>query len=69
MDAVAPRPINGKLALGLSEDSRRDKAAELPLGRFGESHEVAETLSFLASDAVVLYVGQTLGPNSGGMML
>jgi 3-oxoacyl-[acyl-carrier protein] reductase len=39
------------------------------LGRFGEPHEVAETVAFLVSDGATLYVGQTLGPNSGDVML
>jgi 3-oxoacyl-[acyl-carrier protein] reductase len=69
VNAVAPGPINTELVLALSEEWRRNKAAELPLGRFGESHEVAETVAFLASDGAALYVGQTLGPNSGDVML
>jgi 3-oxoacyl-[acyl-carrier protein] reductase len=69
VNAVAPGPINTELVLGLSEDWRRAKAAELPLGRFGEPWEVAETVAFLASDEATLYVGQTLGPNSGDVML
>ena len=69
VNAVAPGPINTDLVLGLSEEWRRNKAAELPLGRFGEPWEVAETVSFLASEGAALYVGQTLGPNSGDVML
>lgn len=69
VNAVAPGPINTELVLGLSEEWRRNKAAELPLGRFGEPWEVAETVSFLVSDGAALYVGQTLGPNSGDVML
>ena len=69
VNAVAPGPINTDLVLGLSEEWRRNKAAELPLRRFGEPWEVAETVSFLASDGAALYVGQTLGPNSGDVML
>jgi 3-oxoacyl-[acyl-carrier protein] reductase len=69
VNAVAPGPINTDLVLGLSEQWRANKAAELPLGRFGETHEVADTVSFLASDGAALYVGQTLGPNSGDVML
>lgn len=69
VNAVAPGPINTELVLGLSEEWRDAKAAELPLGRFGEPREVAETVAFLASDAAILYVGQTLGPNSGDVML
>ncbi|ABG05655.1 short-chain dehydrogenase/reductase SDR [Rubrobacter xylanophilus DSM 9941] len=69
VNAVAPGPINTELVRGLSEEWRRTKAAELPLGRFGEPWEVAETVAFLASDKAALYVGQTLGPNSGDVML
>ncbi len=69
VNAVAPGPINTDLVLGLSEEWRHNKAAELPLGRFGEPWEVAETVAFLASEGAALYVGQTLGPNSGDVML
>jgi 3-oxoacyl-[acyl-carrier protein] reductase len=69
VNAVAPGPINTPLVASLSEDWRRRKAAELPLGRFGEPEEVAATVAFLASPAASLFVGQTLGPNSGDVML
>lgn len=69
VNAVAPGPTNTELVLGLSDEWRNTKAAELPLGRFGEPREVAETVAFLASEAASLYVGQTLGPNSGDVML
>jgi 3-oxoacyl-[acyl-carrier protein] reductase len=69
VNAVAPGPINTELVLGLSDEWRDAKSAELPLGRFGEPWEVAETVAFLVSDGAALYVGQTLGPNSGDVML
>lgn len=69
VNAVAPGPINTDLVLGLSEDWRRAKAAELPLGRFGDPEDVAATVAFLASEDAKIYVGQTLGPNSGDVML
>ncbi|PYE43859.1 3-oxoacyl-[acyl-carrier protein] reductase [Rhizobium sp. PP-F2F-G20b] len=69
VNAVAPGPINTPLVRALSEDWQARKAAELPLGRFGEPEEVAATVSFLASPAASLFVGQTLGPNSGDVML
>jgi NAD(P)-dependent dehydrogenase (short-subunit alcohol dehydrogenase family) len=69
VNAVAPGPINTELVLSLSEEWRRNKAADLPLGRFGEPWEVAETVAFLASEGAALYGGQTLGPNSGDVML
>jgi len=69
VNAVAPGPIKTELVLGLSEEWRNAKTTELPLGRFGEPWEVAETVSFLTSEGAALYVGQTLGPNSGDVML
>lgn len=69
VNAVAPGPINTELVRNLSEDWRKAKAAELPLGHFGEPEDVADTVAFLASPAARIYVGQTLGPNSGDVML
>ncbi len=69
VNAVAPGPINTELVRGLSEEWREAKRAQLPLGRFGEPEDVAETVAFLASPAARIYVGQTLGPNSGDVML
>lgn len=69
VNAVAPGPINTPLVRNLSESWRKAKAAELPLGRFGEPEEVAATVAFLLSDEASLFVGQTIGPNSGDVML
>lgn len=69
VNAVAPGPIDTELVRRLSDDWRRAKLAELPLGRFGEPEDVAETVAFLASPAAAIYAGQTLGPNSGDVML
>jgi 3-oxoacyl-[acyl-carrier protein] reductase len=69
INAVAPGPINTDLVLGLSKDWRDAKAAQLPLGHFGEPSDVAATVAFLASEDARIYVGQTLGPNSGDVML
>ena len=69
VNAVAPGPINTPLVASLSESWRQAKAAQLPLGRFGEPEEVAAVIAFLASSEASLFVGQTLGPNSGDVML
>ena len=45
------------------------KTTKNGVGRFGEPAEVAATVAFLASDQARLFVGQTLGPNSGDVML
>ena len=69
VNAVAPGPINTPLVKLLSADWQKTKAAQLPLGRFGEPEEVAATVAFLCSSEASLFVGQTIGPNSGDVML
>lgn len=69
VNAIAPGPIETPLVEGITEDWKVAKRAELPLGRFGVPAEVAPTAVLLASDpGGNLYVGQTLGPNSGDVM-
>jgi 3-oxoacyl-[acyl-carrier protein] reductase len=69
VNAIAPGPIETPLVEGITEDWKVAKQAELPLGRFGVPAEVAPTAVLLASDpGGNLYVGQTLGPNSGDVM-
>jgi len=69
VNAVAPGPINTPLVEKLSEEWKAAKRAELPLGRFGTPAEVGGVVSFLCSPDAALFVGQTLGPNSGDVML
>lgn len=69
-NCIAPGPIETPMVAGISEDWKVAKRAELPLGRFGQVDEVAPTAVMLASSPFGdLYVGQTLGPNSGDVML
>lgn len=69
VNSIAPGPIETPLVEGISEEWKSVKRAELPLGRFGFPAEVAPTALLLASDpGGNLYVGQTLGPNSGDVM-
>ena len=68
-NAIAPGPIDTPMVAGIDEGWKRDKRAELPLGRFGTPDEIAPTAVLLASDpGGNLYVGQVLGPNSGDVM-
>lgn len=69
VNAVAPGPVNTPLVEALSEKWKAAKRAELPLGRFGEPDEIGGVVSFLCSEDAALFVGQTLGPNSGDVML
>jgi 3-oxoacyl-[acyl-carrier protein] reductase len=69
-NCIAPGPIDTPLGGNLSQEWTSSLKAGLPLGRFGLPYEVAPTAVLLASDpAGNLYTGQTLGPNSGDVML
>jgi 3-oxoacyl-[acyl-carrier protein] reductase len=69
VNAIAPGPIGTPLTDGISAAWKAAKSAELPLRRFGRPEEVAPAALLLASDpGGNLFVGQTLGPNSGDVM-
>lgn len=69
VNAIAPGPIETPMVDGISAEWKRDKQAELPLGRFGVPAEIAPSAVLLAGNpSGNLYVGQVLGPNSGDVM-
>ncbi|MEE6272119.1 SDR family oxidoreductase [Georgenia sp. MJ206] len=68
-NAVSPGVMNTDMGRTVMEgEVGRKRMAELPLGRFAEPEEVAESVVFLLSDAGALFLGQTLCPNAGGLM-
>jgi 3-oxoacyl-[acyl-carrier protein] reductase len=69
VNAIAPGPVSTGIMPPESEELEEARKASLPIRRFGEVHEVAPTAVFLASDDSSYYVGQTLGPNGGDVML
>ncbi|MEX1172384.1 MAG: SDR family NAD(P)-dependent oxidoreductase [Chloroflexota bacterium] len=69
VNAVAPGVIITEMTADLVDtDAGRARLRDMPLGRFGEAHEVADAVIFLLSDESALFLGQTLNPNSGGYM-
>ena len=69
VNAIAPGPIETAMVANLTQEWKNAKMRELPLGRFGQAEEVAPTALLLASEpGGNLFVGQTLGPNSGDVM-
>jgi 3-oxoacyl-[acyl-carrier protein] reductase len=69
VNCVAPGPIETDMVAGLTKEWKATKLQMLPLGRFGQPKEVAPAVVFLASSDSAIFVGQTLGPNSGDVML
>ncbi|WP_394816895.1 3-oxoacyl-ACP reductase FabG [Streptomyces lonegramiae] len=64
-NTVAPGMIDTDMTGALS-GSRRDRAvAAIPLGRFGTAEEVAEAVSFLASDRSAYITGSVLQIDGG----
>ncbi|MCM3162238.1 3-oxoacyl-ACP reductase family protein [Metabacillus litoralis] len=69
-NCIAPGPIETDLIEGINEEWKQQKRSELAIPRFGKVEEVVPTALLLASDPDGnIYTGQTLGPNSGDVML
>lgn len=69
-NCIAPGPIDTPFLSAYDEEWKAEQVKGLPLGRFGVPEEVAPTAVLLASEPDGnIYVGQTLGPNSGDVML
>jgi 3-oxoacyl-[acyl-carrier protein] reductase len=69
VNAKAPGPVETDLLMGLSDEWRAMKMAQLPIRRFGKCDEIAPTALMLASAAGGFYSGQTLSPNGGDVVL
>ena len=69
VNAICPGPIDTELFRNIPEEWRKRKLAELPIGRAGTVDEIAPTAVLLASDEGSYYVGATLNPNGGDVMI
>ena len=70
VNCIAPGPVDTPLGGSLSDEWVETLRAGLPLKRSGVPAEIAPTAVLLASEPDGnLYLGQTLGPNSGDVML
>ncbi len=69
VNSIAPGPIDTELFRNLPEEWRKRKLAELPIGRAGRVEEIAPTALLLASEEGAYYLGATLNPNGGDVMV
>jgi 3-oxoacyl-[acyl-carrier protein] reductase len=66
VNAVAPGFIdNGGMVEQLSEDTRQQILARIPLGRFGTGDEVAEVVTFLCSQGAGYITGHVITIDGG----
>jgi 3-oxoacyl-[acyl-carrier protein] reductase len=69
VNAVAPGFIQTDMTEALSEAVQQQMLAQIPLGRFGTSKEVAQVVAFLASEAAAYITGQVIHVNGGMLMV
>lgn len=68
VNAITPGFIVTDMTEALSEKTREELAAQIPLGRLGSAEDIAHAVIFLASDQAGYITGQTLGVNGGMYM-
>jgi 3-oxoacyl-[acyl-carrier protein] reductase len=68
VNVVAPGFIDTDMTRVLPEDQRAAMLAQVPLGRLGESEDIANAVLFLASKAAAYVTGETLHVNGGMLM-
>jgi 3-oxoacyl-[acyl-carrier protein] reductase len=65
VNAVAPGFIETDMTDKLTDDLKNGLMQQIPLGRFGQPHEIAKLVCFLASDDSSYMTGQTLHVDGG----
>lgn len=68
VNAIAPGFVNTEMTEGLSEKVKEGAVEQIPLGRFGEPEDIAETALFLASESARYMTGQVLHVDGGMAM-
>ena len=64
-NAIAPGVIETSMAATIPENVRAEMIKNIPLGRFGTVHEVANVVLFLCSPLASYVTGQTIEINGG----
>jgi 3-oxoacyl-[acyl-carrier protein] reductase len=69
VNAVAPGFVLTELTKDLPEPLMAEITARTPLGRFGETTEIADAVAFLASDEAAYITGHVLAVDGGLVMM
>ena len=68
VNAVAPGFIVSDMTDALNDDLKEQMLQQIPLARFGQDTDIANTVAFLASDKAKYITGQTIHVNGGMYM-
>jgi 3-oxoacyl-[acyl-carrier protein] reductase len=68
VNAITPGFIETDMTAELSEKARQELINQIPLGRLGQSGDVAQAVVYLASEQAGYITGQVLGVNGGMYM-
>lgn len=68
VNAVAPGFIVSDMTNALSDELKEQMLTQIPLARFGQDTDIANTVAFLASDKAKYITGQTIHVNGGMYM-
>ncbi|MET0330033.1 MAG: acetoacetyl-CoA reductase [Dyella sp.] len=68
VNTVSPGYIGTDMVMAVPPDIREKIIAQIPLGRFGEPHEIAHAVSFLAGEETAWMTGANLSINGGQYM-
>ncbi|HCY7857837.1 TPA: 3-oxoacyl-[acyl-carrier-protein] reductase [Staphylococcus aureus] len=68
VNAVAPGFIASDMTDALSDELKEQMLTQIPLARFGQDTDIANTVAFLASDKAKYITGQTIHVNGGMYM-
>ena len=69
VNAVAPGFVVTELTQDLPQELKDELIRRTPLGRFGETAEIASAVAFLASDEAAFITGQVLAVDGGLVMM
>jgi len=67
-NAIAPGFIETSMTAVLSEEFKQNAVKQIPLGRVGTPDDVANAVTFLASDGAAYITGHVLNVNGGMLM-
>lgn len=65
VNSIAPGPLKGRMFQSMTEEQKKALAEGIPLGRVGETKDIAAAIAYLGSDDAAWTTGEVLDVNGG----